>query len=369
MNLIATYLDSMFAAYPSTPRLLEAKAELLAMMEDAYTERIAAGNSENEAIGQVIRDFGNLDELAPTLGITTDLQHPGVPAADTPASSTSATPLPASPTAAAPSPTQPAPAPAQPAPITLSDATAYADAVQRTRYRTAGAIALFVLAPIPLITLPAAAETGRLALNNAVTTFFGVAFIIVMVAIGVLTLVRSSRDTAPYARVVAGTAPTPAEVTSWVNALAQQHEPARTRALQTAIVMWICAPLPLLGFAMLGTGDPLQPLWIMLGVAIILVLVAAGLFILLPQCWAHSLAETLNTRATDPAHRTEDEDHSIIGVIASFYWPTIVVVFLLWSFIGDAWGTSWIIWPVAGIIFGAVSGGMGALTAYRERRR
>ena len=34
MDAIDTFLDAMFAPYPTTPRLLEAKGELHAMMED-----------------------------------------------------------------------------------------------------------------------------------------------------------------------------------------------------------------------------------------------------------------------------------------------------------------------------------------------
>ena len=72
MNVIIAYLEAMFSAYPQTPRLLEAKAELQGMMEDAYTSLIGEGRSEDEAVGQVIRDFGNLDEVAPVLGIASD---------------------------------------------------------------------------------------------------------------------------------------------------------------------------------------------------------------------------------------------------------------------------------------------------------
>lgn len=64
MNVIIAYLETMFSAYPQTARLQEAKAELQAMMEDAYTGLIAEGRAENEAVGQVIRDFGNLEEVA-----------------------------------------------------------------------------------------------------------------------------------------------------------------------------------------------------------------------------------------------------------------------------------------------------------------
>ena len=81
MDTIETFLDNMFAPCPTTPRLTEARAELRAMMEDAYNDAIAQGKTHNEAVGQVITDFGNLQELAPTLGIAADIQPGGAPQA------------------------------------------------------------------------------------------------------------------------------------------------------------------------------------------------------------------------------------------------------------------------------------------------
>ena len=79
MDTIETFLDNMFAPYPATPRLIEARSELRAMMEDAYNDAIAHGKTHNEAVGQVITDFGNLHELAPVLGIAQDIQPGGAP--------------------------------------------------------------------------------------------------------------------------------------------------------------------------------------------------------------------------------------------------------------------------------------------------
>ena len=81
MDTIETFLDNMFAPYPATPRLIEARAELRAMMEDAYNDAIAQGKTHNEAVGQVITDFGNLHELAPVLGIAQDIQPTASPQA------------------------------------------------------------------------------------------------------------------------------------------------------------------------------------------------------------------------------------------------------------------------------------------------
>lgn len=74
MKVVKKYLDMMFKDLPQTEKVFKAKQELLQMMEDKYTELINAGKSENEAVGTVISEFGNLDELADSLGIADDLR-------------------------------------------------------------------------------------------------------------------------------------------------------------------------------------------------------------------------------------------------------------------------------------------------------
>ena len=69
METIRNYLNAMFAGLPDTPEVRRAYEELAAMMEDKYTELTEEGVSENEAVGTVISEFGNLEELAQTLGI------------------------------------------------------------------------------------------------------------------------------------------------------------------------------------------------------------------------------------------------------------------------------------------------------------
>ena len=80
METIRNYLNAMFAGLPDTPEVRRAYIELAAMMEDKYTELIEEGRSENEAIGTVIAEFGNLEELAQDLGIEDCLNRNGAQA-------------------------------------------------------------------------------------------------------------------------------------------------------------------------------------------------------------------------------------------------------------------------------------------------
>lgn len=44
------------------------------------------------------------------------------------------------------------------------------------------------------------------------------------------------------------------------------------------------------------------------------------------------------------------------ALIGGIYWPIVVAIFLGYSLITNNWQSSWIIWPVAGVIFAAIYG-------------
>jgi hypothetical protein len=73
MDTIKGYLDTMFANLPATDSVMRAKEELWGMMEDKYNELIRDGMSENEAVGTVITEFGNLNELTDILGLNDEV--------------------------------------------------------------------------------------------------------------------------------------------------------------------------------------------------------------------------------------------------------------------------------------------------------
>lgn len=339
MNVVIAYLDTMFSTYPQTPRLLEAKAELQGMMEDAYASLIAEGRTENEAVGQVIRDFGNLEELAPVLGISADLGP-----ADAGASTVGAS--------RSPYPT-----------LTLAEAQGYATAQERNRFRVAGAVALFVLSPAALIGLDGAAESGVLGISEDAALALGLGALALLAIAGVLTLIGGSQRTAPFKHISEGRFTPHPEATRWTRDLAARHEPARVRSLQIAITLWILAPMPLIAFVLLGEDSSREDAWTGLGVVVVLALVAAGLTVLLPRSWAHSV----NAKISDAAAAPEDQrERRITDVIASIYWPLVTVGYLAWSLLAEAWEISWIIWPLAAVLFGAVAAGTSSIERYRR---
>lgn len=78
MNTISNYVETMFMNLPNTDELNYVKEDILNNMEDKYYELLSEGKSENESIGLVISEFGNIEELLAELEIkkqTTDSNY------------------------------------------------------------------------------------------------------------------------------------------------------------------------------------------------------------------------------------------------------------------------------------------------------
>ncbi|WP_167202321.1 permease prefix domain 1-containing protein [Actinomyces respiraculi] len=348
MDTIITFLDAMFAPYPDTPRLAEAKAELRAMMEDAYADAISAGKTHNEAVGQVITDFGNLEELAPALGILPEIRE----------------------SQAAPNITAPHSAGAWGPPVvTLPEAQALAEA-KRTTARTLGnGVALLVLAAAPLFALTGTAgDAGLLPMTRDEASLIGLPLTLVLVAAGVLILVRRSRAFVSVRHLLTGRFTQDPIVSAWAVRLRMEHEGPRSRALATAVGLWIISAIPLVSTGILSEM-PGHRNYSSLGAALTLVLVALGLWIFLPTNWAASthsaLAEEGRPADAPEGWRSADD---VIGVIASAYWPLTIIIYLVWSFTLDAWQTSWVVWPVAGVLFGGIAAVVSTTAQMRRSR-
>lgn len=63
METIRNYIDTVFLSWPQDEATQRIKSNLLEIVEDKYQELIEQGKSEHEAIGQVISELGNVEEL------------------------------------------------------------------------------------------------------------------------------------------------------------------------------------------------------------------------------------------------------------------------------------------------------------------
>ncbi|MCH3974493.1 MAG: permease prefix domain 1-containing protein [Bifidobacterium tibiigranuli] len=391
MNILDNYLDTMFSRYPLTPETQEAKRELRAMMEDSYNGAIAAGRSQNEAIGQAIAEFGNIEEVAPTLGLaktepvfggsTFGASAFGGPApaehaipqsrgvnggeganAGTGRSETGATT--AATSGGVPAFSQPMP---EKRAFTMAQAQNYMDTMRQTRWLLGIGVALIVFAAAPFVGL-AVAHGSVGGMRENFSLLLGFALLLPLVGVGVGLLVYRNQRLSPFRRITSGMDRCTPEIEAYANAAQQQESSKRTIALVIAVILWILSALPILSagiFTQDWPQDQADPL-LGLGTAATLVLVSLGLLIFLPANWVNFAQTHLVQTSPDAIAMNDSEQDATrypvwVRAIFSGFWLVITAVYLVWSFITGNWGITWIVWPIAAIAFSAFAAIVGTI--------
>ena len=136
-----------------------------------------------------------------------------------------------------------------------------------------------------------------------------------------------------------------------------EYEPMRNVSMAIGVIMCILSPVPLLVASCLG----LPELTIVMTVAILLFLVAVGVYLIVNCSMVYSSYTTLLEEGdyTVEAKKNNQRMERISGV----YWGLATAIYLAWSFLTGEWGITWIVWVLAGVLFAPIS----ALIAYIKK--
>ena len=124
-------------------------------------------------------------------------------------------------------------------------------------------------------------------------------------------------------------------------------------------------PLVMAAFIMDGAEDNRSDLVYIFCTAVLLVMVAAAVYLLI---WSGSIHGTYDKLLQQGDYTVEKkEQNRKNGFFPGIYWCTVTAVYLGISLYFGNWNRSWIIWPVAGVLFAAFMGIINTVTAKKGR--
>lgn len=326
METIISYIENLFRAYPDTPKVQKARAELLGIMEDKYHELKAEGKSENEAIGIVISEFGSMEEIAFELGLVENKTGTEQRLEDT----------------------------IEIKRLSMDEAEAYIKIEESFGVKIGIGVALCILSPVPVVIMEVLQSIGLLAVNLSDTFGAAALFFIVAAAVGIFIVSGISHgkyeDYEKKALLLDGRTRT---------MLTEQYESYRQIfgiKIAAGVALCILSVIPVVLIdGIFGTASYA---WLNeLSSISLFVFVAGGVYLFITTGVKNGAYETLLGKGKKITKEQKKKD-KWIGVAASIYWPVITAVYLGYSLVTMEWGRSWVIWPVAGIIFGGVSAAM-----------
>ncbi|MBR2054212.1 MAG: helix-turn-helix transcriptional regulator [Clostridia bacterium] len=231
--------------------------------------------------------------------------------------------------------------------VTLTQANEYLTLRKSAALRIAIATVLCMISVVPLFLITGATEFGYLSMQAETAAVGSLALMFIMVAAAVGMFIYTGHQAEPFAFLEKE----PFETEYGVRGMVQEKQKAfRNTSLKGnifAVSLLILSPIPLLcgAFSEAENSNMLTLLFL----AVTILLAAIAVFMLIWVGVQNAAMEKLMEEGDYSRKNKENGDK--MGAISTCYWLIATAVFLTWSFLGNAWDISWVVWPVAGVLF------------------
>lgn len=310
MNTIYNYVESVFINLPQTAEMIRLKEDMLRNMEEKYQDLKADGVNENEAIGTVLTEFGNIDEIIDEYNISPDDDSFSENKNE----------------------------------VYLNDNDA--EDYLEHRHKFAFAIALGVFLCIIAVALffavisffqfffPSVSENVSGVI--AITTLL----LIVAIGVGLFIIFGIKEANYPFEKKIVNLDP---RTYSRIKIEYELFNPRFAYAIAIGVVLCILGPISLLlTVTLLGDQNPLS-------IVFLLGFIAIGVFLFI---YYGIQKDTFQKLLTIGSHtRAQVKADSLTDSVANIIFPIATLYYLYQGFFNNGWASAWVVFPMVGILF------------------
>lgn len=309
METIKNYLDNLFANLLKNKEIIKLKNDLLLNMEEKYNELKNDGKSENEAIGIVISEFGNIEELIEELGIE---ERKDVELKT----------------------------------ITGEEADDFIAAKKEEGLLVGIGASLCIIATAMLILIYILINDGIIGqgLSRSSTDMFGIIALFILIVPAVALFIYSGKNKEKYKYLRGGFDLSPQLRTM----IEQKHNTfSTTHTIAVIIGVCLCILSPVAIFVTSAFGNNASSY----GIVILLVMIAMAVFLFV---YVGGIEEGFSFLLKEKRHFSKEriEKFKVIGIVAVIVWPLVICGFLISGLVFKLWYINWIVFPITAILFG-----------------
>lgn len=352
METLKTYIDNMFMNLPETEQVKKAKEELYQMMEDKYSELISQGKQQHEALGIVISEFGNLDDMKEALGLNAS-QNATQNEENGNFNATKNEKI-------------------EKICVNKEEFSNFFSAINKKSLFIALGVAFCILSVAFPIIFSSFSGT-----NIAISDALGVCLMFASIATGVVLIIIGANTLKTQEKIYNSVLELDSTCNEYLENERKKVQSKNIVFLAVGIALCILSIVPTIYAGALEENaelsinlssdafkgsEPIASLhnfsqisassiFILCAIGVFLIVYSAnrtGSFNMLKESIMQniSFAKRLKKEDFDPDGYTNKTAASVMAV----FWPTITCIYLAYSFLTANWHISWIIWPVAGVI-------------------
>ena len=233
--------------------------------------------------------------------------------------------------------------------VSIEEANKFMQARDNASRKISLGVMMCIISPIFLILLQSLYDINRIKLTEDQTSGFGLIALILLIGVAVAIFIIEGLHLKPYEYLEYEFIETAYGVDGIVNEYREKYKPTHTKILTTGITLCVLSPLPIFLSMALGGED----LYYALSICVLLLMVGIGVMMII-QCniMYDTFAILSETGNYSRANKKENKRNQNISAI---YWGSTTAIYLAYSFITANWNLSWIVWPVAGVLYGVLT--------------
>ncbi len=233
--------------------------------------------------------------------------------------------------------------------VSMEEAVEFLALKERNASRYAGAVFACIISPVCLLLLCGASERGLWGISENAAVVIGVVTLLCLVAAAVAVFITCGIKEQPYEYIEKEAFDTVYGVAGMVRERKTEFRDTYVRRLTVGICVCILSAVPLL-VSVLTTENEFV---IMAMVCLLLLIVGIGVTLIVSVGIRWDSMEQLLQEGEFT--KKKKRGSGVLDAIYSAYWMIVIAAYLAYSFITQDWARSWIIWPVAGVLFGALA--------------
>ena len=228
-------------------------------------------------------------------------------------------------------------------PVSMDTALQYLQTAKEASGRIAAGVALCILSPVPVLLLYIWAITCGL--NAELLSGLGAIPLVLMVAGAVALFVTTGLRLKPYEYLEQSAIETEYGVSGVVRERKDADAPFFSRDLTVGIALCILSVVPPITAGVLTSNEAI----LVLSAAALLAIVALAVFLIV-RC---AIVRSSHNRLLEEGSFTREQKavKDSFGGIIAIYWLLVTAGYQIYSFLTGRWETSWIVWPVAAVLF------------------
>ena len=230
--------------------------------------------------------------------------------------------------------------------VSMEEANAFLVFNERAARMISTGVMMCILSPVLMIVLGGFAEARRIPYNEYTMGIIGVVVLLAMVSIAVGMFVYCGLKGKPYEYLENQNIDTEYGVAGMVKERRNAYSETHNRLLILGIMICVISSIPVFLISAFHYSHDDGAL-LALGTGLLLLMCAIGVKMIVLTCIRHGGMDRL----------LEEGDYSRLNKRAGRYdgifWAIVTAVYLGWSFISQRWDFTWIVWPVAGVLFAA----------------